>query len=40
VIFLSNRVHPDGKGYVIPLAGAVADVAAARVASQPAAPSC
>jgi uncharacterized protein YbbC (DUF1343 family) len=25
IIFLSNRVHPDGKGYVIPLAGAIAD---------------
>jgi uncharacterized protein YbbC (DUF1343 family) len=40
VIFLSNRVHPDGKGYVIPLAGAIADVAAERVGVRPAALSC
>jgi uncharacterized protein YbbC (DUF1343 family) len=40
VIFLSNRVHPDGKGYVIPLAGAIADVAAERIGDQPAAFSC
>jgi hypothetical protein len=25
VVFLSNRVHPDGRGYVIPLVGAVTD---------------
>jgi uncharacterized protein YbbC (DUF1343 family) len=37
VIFLSNRVHPDGKGYVIPLAGAIADRAVISMARQPAA---
>jgi len=31
VIFLSNRVHPDGKGAVNPLAGAVGTVAADAV---------
>jgi uncharacterized protein YbbC (DUF1343 family)/CubicO group peptidase (beta-lactamase class C family) len=31
VIFLSNRVHPDGKGDVTPLRGRVATVAAAAV---------
>jgi uncharacterized protein YbbC (DUF1343 family)/CubicO group peptidase (beta-lactamase class C family) len=31
VIFLSNRVHPDGKGDVTPLRGKVATVAAAAV---------
>jgi uncharacterized protein YbbC (DUF1343 family) len=25
VVFLSNRVHPDGRGYVIPLVGTVTD---------------
>ncbi|HKP61237.1 MAG TPA: exo-beta-N-acetylmuramidase NamZ domain-containing protein [Polyangiales bacterium] len=41
VIFLSNRVHPDGKGYVIPLAGAIADRAVSAMARQPpAATSC
>jgi uncharacterized protein YbbC (DUF1343 family)/CubicO group peptidase (beta-lactamase class C family) len=33
VIFLSNRVHPDGKGDVTPLRGRVATVAAAAVLS-------
>jgi len=31
VIFLSNRVHPDGKGDVTPLRGRVATVAAAAI---------
>src|SRR4029450_10949054 len=31
VIFLSNRVHPDGKGDVTPLRGKVATVAAAAL---------
>jgi uncharacterized protein YbbC (DUF1343 family)/CubicO group peptidase (beta-lactamase class C family) len=31
VVFLSNRVHPDGKGDVTPLRGRVATVAAAAV---------
>ncbi len=31
VIFLSNRVHPDGKGDVTPLRGRVATIAAAAV---------
>ncbi len=31
VIFLSNRVHPDGKGLVNPLAGRVATIAASAV---------
>jgi uncharacterized protein YbbC (DUF1343 family)/CubicO group peptidase (beta-lactamase class C family) len=39
VLFLSNRVHPDGKGNVIALAGAVADAAVrAFAASDP--PAC
>jgi CubicO group peptidase (beta-lactamase class C family) len=29
LIFLSNRVHPDGKGNVVPLRGQVANIAAA-----------
>ena len=33
VIFLSNRVHPDGKGDVTPLRGKVATVAAAALLS-------
>ena len=33
VIFLSNRVHPDGKGDVTPLRGRVATVAAAALLS-------
>jgi uncharacterized protein YbbC (DUF1343 family) len=31
VLFLSNRVHPDGHGAVNPLAGAIADLAATSV---------
>src|SRR4029079_281563 len=31
VIFLSNRVHPDGKGLVNPLAGRIGTVAAAPI---------
>jgi len=31
VLFLSNRVHPDGHGAVNPLAGAIADLAASVV---------
>ena len=31
VIFLSNRVHPDGKGLVNPLAGRIGTVAAAAI---------
>ena len=37
VIFLSNRVHPDGKGDVTPLRARVATVAAAAVTSLPSA---
>jgi uncharacterized protein YbbC (DUF1343 family)/CubicO group peptidase (beta-lactamase class C family) len=33
VVFLSNRVHPDGKGDVTPLRGRVATVAAAAVST-------
>jgi len=36
VIFLSNRVHPDGKGSVNRLAGAVGTVAAAAIIDMPA----
>jgi uncharacterized protein YbbC (DUF1343 family)/CubicO group peptidase (beta-lactamase class C family) len=36
VIFLSNRVHPDGKGDVTPLRARVATVAAAAVTNLPA----
>ncbi|HEX7664626.1 MAG TPA: exo-beta-N-acetylmuramidase NamZ domain-containing protein, partial [Polyangiaceae bacterium] len=32
VVVLSNRVHPDGKGSVNPLAGKIADIAAASIA--------
>ena len=35
VIFLSNRVHPDGKGDVTPLRSKVATVAAAALSTQP-----
>lgn len=35
VIFLSNRVHPDGKGDVTPLRGKVATIAAAALSVQP-----
>jgi len=34
VVFLSNRVHPDGKGDVTPLRGKVATVAAAALLTQ------
>jgi uncharacterized protein YbbC (DUF1343 family)/CubicO group peptidase (beta-lactamase class C family) len=40
VILLSNRVHPDGKGYVIRLAGAIADVAARHHGRRPYPASC
>ena len=36
VIFLSNRVHPDGKGDVTPLRAKVATVAASAIADLPA----
>ncbi|HUG92311.1 MAG TPA: exo-beta-N-acetylmuramidase NamZ domain-containing protein [Planctomycetaceae bacterium] len=35
VIFLSNRVHPDGKGLVNPLAGRIGTLAVAAVRSGP-----
>ncbi len=35
IVFLSNRVHPDGKGDVTPLRARVATVAASAVASLP-----
>jgi uncharacterized protein YbbC (DUF1343 family)/CubicO group peptidase (beta-lactamase class C family) len=35
VVFLSNRVHPDGKGDVTPLRGKVATVAAAAISAVP-----
>ena len=35
VIFLSNRVHPDGKGSVNHLAGRIATVAAAAIVDRP-----
>ena len=34
VIFLSNRVHPDGHGYVIPLVGQVTDTVVRHVDAQ------
>ena len=37
-IFLSNRVHPDGKGLVNPLAGRIATVIASAVVPENAAP--
>ncbi len=37
VVFLSNRVHPDGKGDVTPLRARVATIAASAVTSLPAA---
>jgi uncharacterized protein YbbC (DUF1343 family) len=40
VILLSNRVHPDGKGRMIELAGAVADAAVRATESLPAADGC
>lgn len=33
VIFLSNRVHPDGKGYVNEIAGTIGTIAAAAIES-------
>jgi len=39
VVFLSNRVHPDGKGDVTPLRGRVATIAAAALSIAPAAAS-
>jgi uncharacterized protein YbbC (DUF1343 family)/CubicO group peptidase (beta-lactamase class C family) len=36
VVFLSNRVHPDGKGDVTPLRARVATVAASAILDQPA----
>jgi uncharacterized protein YbbC (DUF1343 family) len=39
VIFLSNRVHPDGKGNVTPLRGQVATLAAEAVGYRPSADS-
>ena len=38
VIFLSNRVHPDGKGDVTPLRGKVATIAAAAISADSAWP--
>ncbi len=35
VIFLSNRLHPDGKGLVNPLAGRIGTVAAAAILDSP-----
>jgi uncharacterized protein YbbC (DUF1343 family) len=35
VIFLSNRVHPDGKGLVNPLAGRIGTIAAAAIRTSP-----
>ncbi len=40
VILLSNRVHPDGKGHVIQLGGAIADAAALKHARRPYPASC
>lgn len=37
VVFLSNRVHPDGKGDVTPLRARIATVAASAISSLPAA---
>jgi uncharacterized protein YbbC (DUF1343 family) len=39
VVFLSNRVHPDGKGLVNPLIARIASVAAAALVEPPAAAS-
>ncbi len=39
VIFLSNRLHPDGKGNVNPLIGRIGTVAAAAIVQTPAPPS-
>ena len=35
VVFLSNRVHPDGKGDVTPLRAKVADVVASAIEDTP-----
>ena len=35
VIFLSNRVHPDGKGSINSLAGRIATIAGAAIQEQP-----
>jgi CubicO group peptidase (beta-lactamase class C family) len=35
VIFLSNRLHPDGKGIVNPLAGRIGNIAAAALRTPP-----
>lgn len=39
VIFLSNRVHPNGKGLVNPLIGRIGSIAAAAIEDQPGTPS-
>lgn len=39
VIFLSNRVHPDGKGLVNPLIGRIGTIAAAAIEKPPVIPS-
>jgi uncharacterized protein YbbC (DUF1343 family)/CubicO group peptidase (beta-lactamase class C family) len=31
IVFLSNRVHPDGRGYVIPLVGQITDALVAQL---------
>ena len=36
VVFLSNRVHPDGKGDVTPLRARVATIAASAITDVPA----
>ena len=38
VLFLSNRVHPDGKGVVLPLAAAIATLAGTTLSPVPALP--
>jgi uncharacterized protein YbbC (DUF1343 family)/CubicO group peptidase (beta-lactamase class C family) len=38
VVFLSNRVHPDGRGYVIPLIGQITDAIVTRLRAAPAVP--
>jgi uncharacterized protein YbbC (DUF1343 family) len=38
VLFLSNRVHPDGKGAVLPLAAAIATLAGSTLSPAPGAP--
>jgi uncharacterized protein YbbC (DUF1343 family) len=39
VLFLSNRVHPDGKGAVLPLAAAIATLAGTTLSPGPVGPS-